>query len=117
MVECLTRDQRAAGSSLTDVSALCPWARHINPCLIVVQLKDCDWNVKNQIKNKISCCFQVHSFAMVSGVRGEAGAPRKVSEAMSTTAAAMVTGVRGEACAPRKVSEAMSTTAGDRGQR
>ena len=43
---------------------------------------------------KISYCFQVHSFAMVSGVRGEAGAPWKVSEhgeAMSTTAAAMVT--------------------------
>ena len=60
---------------------------------------------------KISYCFQVHSFAMVSGVRGEAGAPRKVSHAMLTTAAAMVTGVRGEAGAPRKVSEAMLTTA------
>ena len=27
VVECLTRDRRAAGSSLTGVTALCPWAR------------------------------------------------------------------------------------------
>ena len=39
VVECLTRDQRAAGSSLTCVTASCPWARHINPCLVLVQLR------------------------------------------------------------------------------
>ena len=37
VVECLTRDRRAAGSSLTGVTVLCPWARHINPSLVLVQ--------------------------------------------------------------------------------
>ena len=37
VVECLTRDQGAAGSSLTGVTALCPRARHINPSLVLVQ--------------------------------------------------------------------------------
>ena len=29
VVECLTRDRGAAGSSLTGVTVLCPYARHI----------------------------------------------------------------------------------------
>ena len=37
VVECLTRGRGAADSSLTDVTALCPWARHINPSLVLVQ--------------------------------------------------------------------------------
>ena len=37
MVECLTRDREAAGLSLTDITALCPLARHINPSLVLVQ--------------------------------------------------------------------------------
>ena len=37
MVECLTRDRGATGSSLTGITALCPWARHINPSLVLVQ--------------------------------------------------------------------------------
>ena len=37
VVECLTWDQKAAGLSLTSVTALCPWARHINPSLELVQ--------------------------------------------------------------------------------
>ena len=37
LVECLTRDREAAGLSLTGVTALCPWARHINPSLVLVQ--------------------------------------------------------------------------------
>ena len=37
VVECLTRDRRAAGSSLTSVTVLCPLARHINPSLVLVQ--------------------------------------------------------------------------------
>ena len=37
VVECLTRDRGVAGSSLTSVTALCPWARHINPSLVLVQ--------------------------------------------------------------------------------
>ena len=34
---CLTRDRGAAGLSLTGVTTLCPWARHINPSLVLVQ--------------------------------------------------------------------------------
>ena len=37
VVECLTWDRGAAGSSLTGDTALCPWARHINPSLVLVQ--------------------------------------------------------------------------------
>ena len=37
VVECLTRGQGAAGSSLNGVTALCPCARHINPSLVLVQ--------------------------------------------------------------------------------
>ena len=37
VVECLTRDREAAGFSLTGVTALCPWARHMNPSLVLVQ--------------------------------------------------------------------------------
>ena len=58
VVECLTRDQRAPGSSLTGVTVLCPSARHIYPCLVLVQpKKTCpsmtkivDWDIKNQTK-------------------------------------------------------------------
>ena len=39
VVECLTQDQGAADSSLTSVTALCPWARHINPSLVLVQYR------------------------------------------------------------------------------
>ena len=34
-----TRDQETAGSSLTGVTALCPWAKHISPSLVLVQPK------------------------------------------------------------------------------
>ena len=37
VVECLTQDRGAAGSSLTNVTVLCPWARHIFPCFVLVQ--------------------------------------------------------------------------------
>ena len=37
MVECLTQGRRAMGLSLTGVTALCPWARHIYPSLVLVQ--------------------------------------------------------------------------------
>ena len=37
VVECLTRDQGAVGLSLNCISALRPWARHINPSLVLVQ--------------------------------------------------------------------------------
>ena len=58
VVECLTRDKGAAGSSLTGVTVLCPLARHINPSLVLLQprktrpyiTENCWWDVKNQIK-------------------------------------------------------------------
>ena len=37
VVECSTWDRGAAGSSLTGITVLCPWARHINPSLVLVQ--------------------------------------------------------------------------------
>ena len=37
VVECLTRDRRVAGLSLTGATALCPSARHINPSLVLVE--------------------------------------------------------------------------------
>ena len=37
VVECLTQHRGVVGSSLTDVTVLCPRARHINPCLVLVQ--------------------------------------------------------------------------------
>ena len=33
VVECLTRDRRAVGSSFTGVTALCPLSKNINPGL------------------------------------------------------------------------------------
>ena len=35
--ECLTWDRWALGSSLTGVTTLCPWARHIYPSLVLAQ--------------------------------------------------------------------------------
>ena len=37
VIEFLTRDRGATGSSLTGITALCPWARHINPSIVLVQ--------------------------------------------------------------------------------
>ena len=37
VVECLSPDRGVAGSNLNSVTALCPRARHINPCLVLVQ--------------------------------------------------------------------------------
>ena len=60
VVECLTWDKGVAGSSLIGVTALCPWARHINPCLELVQPRNSwkivDWDIKNQTKQTNSVC-------------------------------------------------------------
>ena len=58
VVRCLTWDRGVAGSSLTGDTALCLWARHINPCLLLNKsrktqpdiTKSCCWDVKNKIK-------------------------------------------------------------------
>ena len=34
VVECLTQDRGVSSLSLTGITALCPWARYINPCLL-----------------------------------------------------------------------------------
>ena len=35
MVECLSRGCVVASLSLTGVTVLCPYAKHINPCLVL----------------------------------------------------------------------------------
>ena len=40
MAQCLTRELGAAGLSLTGVTVLCPYARHINPSLVLVQPRE-----------------------------------------------------------------------------
>ena len=58
MVECLTQDWGAVGSSFTSITVLCPWARHINPSLVLVQPRKTHpyiterllMGLKNQIK-------------------------------------------------------------------
>ena len=37
MAQCLTRDLGAVSSSLTGITVLCPLARHIYPCFVLVQ--------------------------------------------------------------------------------
>ena len=37
VVEYLFRDRRAVDSSLISITVLCPWVRHINPSLVLVQ--------------------------------------------------------------------------------
>ena len=37
VVECLTGDRGATDSSFTSVTVFCPWARHINPGLVLIQ--------------------------------------------------------------------------------
>ena len=67
VVECLTRDWEAAGSSLTGITGLCPWARHIYPSSALVQpRKTCPYITErllmgrkesNQTKKiLVSCC-------------------------------------------------------------
>ena len=54
MVDCLSRDPGVLGLSLTGITALCPWARQINPSLVLIQprknWKIADWDVQNQNK-------------------------------------------------------------------
>ena len=46
--ECLTQDRGASGKSLTGITVLCPWARHIYPCLELVQ----PWKTRPDIAEK-----------------------------------------------------------------
>ena len=74
MVECLTRDRGAAGSSLTSVIALCPWARHINPSLVLVQPRKTRPFITERIKSSKNkheqctwfICWQYCSIFLVS---------------------------------------------------
>ena len=49
VVECLTRDRGAAGSSLTGVTVLCPLAGHIYPCLVLVQPRKTRPNISEKL--------------------------------------------------------------------
>ena len=79
VVEFLTWDGEVAGSSLTGVTALCPWARHINPCLALVQCRKTRsditdffyWDVKNQFKqtNHQYFAFKISAFALTAVIR------------------------------------------------
>ena len=53
MVECLTGDRGIAGPSLICVSVLCPGARHINPCLVLVQSKKIHHDTTEELLIKI----------------------------------------------------------------
>ena len=59
VVEYLTQNGGAAGLSLTGITVMCPRARHIYPCLVLVSTqeyqsrhncKNVDLDVKNHIK-------------------------------------------------------------------
>ena len=45
VVECLTRYREATGLILTSVTALCPWARHINPSLVLIHPFLHNWKI------------------------------------------------------------------------
>ena len=49
MVECLSPDPGVADSSLAGVTVLCPRARHINPCLVLVQHKKTRPNITEKM--------------------------------------------------------------------
>ena len=49
VVECLTRYREAAGSSFTNVIALCPWARHMKPSLVLVQPRKTRPNITERL--------------------------------------------------------------------
>ena len=49
VVECLTQDRGAAGSSLTSVAVLCPLARHFYPCLVLLQPRNTCTNITEKV--------------------------------------------------------------------
>ena len=54
VAQCLTRDQGAAGSSLTDITALCPWAGSTQEDLSLHNWKIVDGMLRiNQTKQKL----------------------------------------------------------------
>ena len=60
VVDCLTRDRGAAGSSFAGVSALCPCARHINPSLVLVQPRKTRPNITGRLLKDIAFYFRMH---------------------------------------------------------
>ena len=49
VVEYLTWDGDDAGLSLTGVTALCPWSRHIGPCLVLIQPRKAHPNIAEKL--------------------------------------------------------------------
>ena len=83
VVECLTRDRRVGGKSLTGCTVLCPRARHIIPCLVLVQPKKTCPNMPEKMltgmlrikSNKVcsGCYCFVSPLCDLSGVGLESG--------------------------------------------
>ena len=64
MVEYLTRDRGAAGSSLTVVAALCPGARHNYPSLVLVQpRKTCPYITERLLMGR-KVLANIHAFTL-----------------------------------------------------
>ena len=53
VVECWTRDRRAAAWSLIGVNALCPWAIHINPSFVLVQPRKTHLDITERLLTQI----------------------------------------------------------------
>ena len=49
VVECLTQDQGVVGSSLTSITAFCPWVSQTNPCLELVQPRETCPNIAEKL--------------------------------------------------------------------
>ena len=49
VAQCLTWDRGIAGSSLTSVNVLCPWARCIDPGLLLVQPRKTRPNITEKL--------------------------------------------------------------------
>ena len=47
----MARDRGTAGSSLNGITVLCPWARHIYPCLVLVHPRKAHPNITEKLED------------------------------------------------------------------
>ena len=72
VVECLTQEQGAAGSSLTGIAVLCPCAKHIYPSLVLVQHMKTHPYITERLlmgckeSNQTKCCIRHGDFFVSS---------------------------------------------------
>ena len=57
VVDCLTQNRGAAGSSLVGATALCRKARHFILCLVLVKTKKALPDLTEKLKNQIKVTF------------------------------------------------------------